>query len=231
MKNKYISPHIKMPSGRRIVVGDIHGCFYSLKALIETKVQLNTSDQLFLLGDYINRGKHSAKVLDYLISLVDNGYQIYPLRGNHEQMLLQAYGSGIDFFEDFLEHHNSVDLLNDRTDNYLNFCVQLDYGMFTQGFFLSHSGIFSQGENWMVDVRNMFSEVEIILNEKEVIENCTIVHGHNTVALASIVESVETKANEVNLDAGCVYTHQAGLGYLCALDLDEFILHKQKNID
>src|SRR5688500_13625324 len=77
--------------GRRWVISDIHGCLTTLKTLVEQRISLTKADQLFLLGDYIDRGKHSAGVLDYLMGLVSEGYQIYPLLGNHEQMLLDAW--------------------------------------------------------------------------------------------------------------------------------------------
>lgn len=36
-------------------IGDIHGCFDSLKELVENKIQLEKNDKLILLGDYIDR--------------------------------------------------------------------------------------------------------------------------------------------------------------------------------
>ncbi len=77
--------------GRRWVVSDIHGCFKTFKAIVEKRIELTKADQLFLLGDYINRGKDSARVLDYIIHLIQQEYQKFPLRGNHEQKLLNAW--------------------------------------------------------------------------------------------------------------------------------------------
>ncbi len=41
---------------RLFAIGDIHGCFDSLKELIESNIQLGKNDKLILLGDYIDRG-------------------------------------------------------------------------------------------------------------------------------------------------------------------------------
>ena len=64
-------------------------CFYTFKKLIEEKIQLSKLDQLFLLGDYIDRGPRNREVLDYILTLMDEGYKIYPLIGNHEYFVLR----------------------------------------------------------------------------------------------------------------------------------------------
>jgi len=54
---------IEKPSiGRRIAIGDIHGCFKTFKSLLENKIRLKEEDQLFLLGDYIDKGKRNKEV-------------------------------------------------------------------------------------------------------------------------------------------------------------------------
>ena len=50
-------------------IGDIHGCYDRLKALME-KIPIDCSrDTLVFIGDYIDRGPHSVEVVDYLIQL------------------------------------------------------------------------------------------------------------------------------------------------------------------
>ena len=62
-------------------IGDIHGCFDSLKELIESNIKLDKNDKLILLGDYIDRGNKSKKVVDYIINLQEKDYDITPLIG------------------------------------------------------------------------------------------------------------------------------------------------------
>jgi serine/threonine protein phosphatase 1 len=45
------SPPLTNSNGRRFVIPDIHGCYYSFKGLLD-KIKLAQSDHLFLLGDY-----------------------------------------------------------------------------------------------------------------------------------------------------------------------------------
>ncbi len=64
---------------RIFAVGYIHGCFRSFKTLIEDKIRFNSSDKLILLGDYIDRGTESKEVIDYILRLQQNGFDIIPL--------------------------------------------------------------------------------------------------------------------------------------------------------
>ena len=78
-------------NNRLFAIGDIHGCFDTLEELVNNKIQLKKSDKLILLGDYIDRGDKSKEVVEYIIDLQKKGFNILPLMGNHEAMLLDAY--------------------------------------------------------------------------------------------------------------------------------------------
>ena len=66
------------------VVGDIHGCFNTLQKFTE-----QNNDGLFIfVGDYIDRGKHSGKVLQFVERHIDCENYVF-LMGNHEQSLLR----------------------------------------------------------------------------------------------------------------------------------------------
>lgn len=228
-QKQYFPKFISQPNGRRFAIGDIHGCYNSLKGLID-QINLRENDQLFLLGDYISRGHHNAKVLDFIIALKNTYPRIYTLRGNHEEKLLLAYQQGIDFFEYYLEECNSLDLLNENLYDYLSFCDELAYCIITECHFLSHCGITKNSRMSFNDVRKMFPHVNIEIQD-DIINNHYIIHGHNATSLTDIEKSIREKHKVINLDSGCVYKEIAELGYLCALDLDSFILYKQKNID
>ena len=79
-------------SGRLIAFGDIHGQLEKLKRLLEI-VQPTTADQLVFLGDYIDRGPDSAGVVECLIQLAEQFPKTVYLRGNHEQVALDALHS------------------------------------------------------------------------------------------------------------------------------------------
>ena len=72
-------------NGRLIAIGDIHGCHAELVELLE---QLGPAkdDQFILLGDLVNRGPDSPKVLALARSL-----NAVSLLGNHELRLLNFW--------------------------------------------------------------------------------------------------------------------------------------------
>lgn len=75
-------------TGRRIFIGDIHGHYDGLMDLLDA-VSPAEVDQVYFLGDLIDRGPSSAQVLQFVRQ---SGYQ--SLLGNHEQLLLEAFPDG-----------------------------------------------------------------------------------------------------------------------------------------
>lgn len=72
-------------------IGDIHGCFTELKALL-AQVSFNKQvDQLWLTGDLVAYGPDSLKVLRFLYSL---GPSVHMVLGNHD-LHLMAIHAGI----------------------------------------------------------------------------------------------------------------------------------------
>lgn len=73
-----------------LVIGDVHGCYYSLKALVNRCWNAENT-HLVQLGDLINKGPHSGWCVRYWQELEQqNPGRITLLRGNHEQMYLDA---------------------------------------------------------------------------------------------------------------------------------------------
>jgi serine/threonine protein phosphatase 1 len=83
------------PSTSRIfAIGDIHGCNNKLLALLKRIPIDRDRDLLVFLGDYINRGPDSRKVLDTLLQVKATYGQVVFLKGNHEQALLDYVTTG-----------------------------------------------------------------------------------------------------------------------------------------
>ena len=76
-------------------ISDIHGHYDKLVELIE-KISPQKDDVFIFAGDYIDRGKHSCQVIEYLIEF-SKQYKCIFLKGNHEDMFLHAYcGNELD---------------------------------------------------------------------------------------------------------------------------------------
>ena len=56
------------------VIGDIHGCFESLQSLL-SQIPLKSDDQLWCVGDLINRGPQSLQVLQWAKKMIP-GYRL-----------------------------------------------------------------------------------------------------------------------------------------------------------
>lgn len=93
-----------MPTGVRVyAVGDIHGRLDNLKTLlgmIEDIEEALSADRAILvfLGDYVDRGAESSGVIEHLLNGLPDRFEKVFLRGNHEEMMLQALGD-IEFFD------------------------------------------------------------------------------------------------------------------------------------
>ena len=76
------------------IVGDIHGCAERLQALLakidEEMTARKDRAEIVFVGDYIDRGEHSADVLRFLYRIaVDYAGDVTCLAGNHERMMLE----------------------------------------------------------------------------------------------------------------------------------------------
>ncbi|MCK5516217.1 MAG: metallophosphoesterase [Desulfobulbaceae bacterium] len=78
------------------IIGDIHGCITPLLELLEYVE--DRADSIIFLGDYIDRGADSKKVVDEILELQRRHRQVITLMGNHEFMLrnyLLGYDEGM----------------------------------------------------------------------------------------------------------------------------------------
>lgn len=74
---------------RTFAIGDIHGCYEALVALIN-EIKPTADDTLIILGDYIDRGSNSKAVLETIIELQEQ-CNVIALIGNHEAMMRDVF--------------------------------------------------------------------------------------------------------------------------------------------
>ncbi|MFO1155161.1 MAG: metallophosphoesterase family protein [Rhodospirillales bacterium] len=119
-----MSARARIPPGRRVyAVGDIHGrvdLLFQLQRLIVQDATTAGGLDLVLvyLGDYVDRGPSSNRVLDRLIEMPLAGLRTIHLQGNHEAMML-----------DFVAGNPSaVWLMNGGIETLASYGVGLDDG-------------------------------------------------------------------------------------------------------
>ena len=81
-------PNLVKLDGKVTIVGDIHGQFFDLCAMIRKVDQVsdeNPNNKLLFMGDYVDRGPYGPEVVLFLLTLkVRYPTQVILLRGNHE---------------------------------------------------------------------------------------------------------------------------------------------------
>jgi len=211
-------------SSRLFAIGDIHGCFDSLKILMEEKIRIRKSDKVVFLGDYIDRGPQGKEVIDYIIHLLENGFHIVPLSGNHEAMLLDAYddpgnlplwiyNGGATTLRSF--HIRSIREIENK---YLRFFKGLKYWHETRKFIFVHAGFNDGLEDPFQDrfamiwqCRNHYSN--------PLLKNKIVVHGHRAVPAEICEMALKESYPVIDVDTGCVYRNFEGYGRLTAVEL------------
>ena len=166
----------------RYAISDIHGCFKTFRHLVENVIHLQPTDQLYLLGDYIDRGPDSKGVLDYIIGLQESGYDITALMGNHEDMMLQAL-EGKEYRNHWFLNGGkqtmtsfSESKLKAIPEKYWRFLHHLDLYVELEDYLLVHAGFDFHSPNPFQNHKAMLWIRDFDLDPKYT-QNKTVVHG------------------------------------------------------
>ncbi len=217
----------------RYAIGDIHGGSKTFQALLG-RLNLRPGDRLHLLGDYIDRGPDSRGVLDTMMRLTAVGYDVRPVRGNHEDMLLQSV-SGTD--EYWMEGWGTETLksfgatsLDELPDVYLTLLDQMPYIQSDENFVFVHAGL----DMTVADPLAESTPFAMVWGEsspfgRDRLEGRTLVTGHKIRPLPLIEASLLT--NNFQLDNGAFTAMQPNFGNLVALNLDTMELYIQRWCD
>ena len=215
---------------KKYVITDIHGCSQTFRKLVY-EIGPEKDDDIYLLGDYIDRGPDSRDVFDFIFELKAQNFRVHCLRGNHEQFLLDALDDMEEFQNWVTRNGGDTTLKSFGANNvreiprkYLDFVSGLPYYFDIGRFLLVHAGFnfyssdpFSDKEA-MIMIRNFVIDYDILGDRK-------IIHGHTPTRLSQIVKNLEdSDADVFNLDAGCVYKQASDMNHLVALELEEWKL-------
>ena len=216
--------------GRLFAISDIHGCFKPFYELVINTIKLEKTDQLILLGDYIDRGDQSKEVIDFIIDLSKKGFDITPLTGNHEVMLVDAYNNqeslplwlmnnGMSTLLSFgIEDIREIDI------HYLEFFTSLEYYMILGDFVFVHAGFNNYAINPFLDKNSMIWESSLSY-DNPLLSGKTIIHGHRPKTVSYVKRLIAEKSNVIPIDTGCVYDKEEGYGNLSALEIKSMTLY------
>ena len=211
-----------MSEEKIFVIGDIHGCLGMLKELINKIEWDPANDRLIFLGDYIDRGKNSKGVIDFILQLKKDSSHIQCLIGNHEQMFLD-YLSGVDrqssllngglstlkSYEEVRQSSNEPLIPSSHLDflSTLLPMIELEQYYIVHAGFRPHIKIKDQALNDMVWIREEFIYSDYNFGK-------VVIFGHTPLHSPLIMR------NKIGIDTGAVFGN-----YLTCLELPQKKFH------
>jgi serine/threonine protein phosphatase 1 len=214
---------------RLFAISDIHGCFKAFHQLIVNTIKLSKSDRLILLGDYIDRGDKSKEVIDFIIDLRQEGFNVTPLAGNHEVMLIDSYydpgmlplwlmNGGMSTLTSF-----GINDIRELDDHYLEFFKSLDYYLILGNIVFVHAGFDDLADDPFLDEQSMVWECRLSYNHPA-LSGKTIIHGHRPKTVSYVKEIISERSLVIPVDTGCVYGKENGYGVLSALEVNNMTI-------
>lgn len=213
---------------RRIFIGDIHGHYIGLRHLLD-KVVPNADDQVYCVGDLIDRGPQSAKVVSYVR---EHGFLC--VLGNHEQLLLDAFAKDRDSSQTLqawlysggqstlASYDNDVDLLSEHMDWFRTLPLYIDL----EDIWLVHAGldpalsVDAQTAEECCWIRDEFHRAsEPYFPSKLIITGHTITFTFPEIEPGQLVSG----PGWLDIDTGAYHPKS---GWLTAVDIDNEIVHQ-----
>ena len=225
-----------VPDGLRVyAIGDIHGRLDLLDSLLfrieaDERMRGAAQTQLIFLGDLIDRGPHSAGVVQRALEIAQSGRPARFLMGNHEEVFLKALDGSVEALRFFVKIGGRATILSygfSETEyaaldfaellpeliarvpaEHVAFLRRLEDRITIGDYLFVHAGIRPRvpvEEQSGGDLRWIRSEFLDFRGTHGPI----VVHGH------TITEEVEERANRIGIDTGAFAS-----GRLTALGLE-----------
>ncbi len=232
------------------IIPDIHGCAETFAMLLDQLIKPNKNDKLIFLGDYIDRGPDSKRVIDIIMDLQKREFDITALIGNHEDYCIKAWEEdknkktffgfhtkskiqkewevfgGKETLESFDAYRPS-----EIPEKYIDWMRNLDYYVKLEKFIVVHAGFNFKIDDPFSDKRSMLwvRDYEVI---PEKINNRRVIHGHVPVNLEFIDLAINNNSYKfIDLDNGVYMARKAGYGNLLALEVNSMEYVAQPLID
>lgn len=216
-----------------VVIGDVHGCVQSLAALL-LQLEDYADRQFVFIGDYIDRGPDSKGVVDRVLQFSQH-HDCVALRGNHEQMMLEAQqtgdvqlwvmNGGNTTLQSYGAPFNKLELPAQHYHFYNNTYLYYD----TPNYFFTHAGLPPDVSIAEAKADEEFED-SFIWTRSHVRANRVewekpVIFGHTPVPQPVM------KDRMINIDTGCVFSGLPDMGTLTALLLPEREVIQQPCLD
>ena len=206
-------------------ISDLHGCYDEFVELVGIIGFDSSVDNLYILGDVIDRGSNSVACLKH----IKRAKGMHLIMGNHEQLMLDYY-DGLDFYGNWYENggapvEEQLESLDDtERDKILSYLRKRPYyktvKVNDRRFFLSHAGL-----NINMQFKHQPREALLWSRERffrnDGIKGYVCVFGHTPTPHMHNMKSCSVwfdpdHEDKVCIDSACVFG-----GALAALRLDD----------
>lgn len=233
------------------IIPDIHGCAKTLRALFDHYISPSKEDELYFLGDYIDRGPDSKGVVDFLMDLEEQGFSLFLIKGNHEESCLEACRAehgrkgllgmrtpntakaawrrfgGNETMKSF-----GVKDLRDMPQKYLDWMSGQPAFRKLDKHILVHAGLNYDADDPLLDEYSMLWARDFA-PKPEKVDGRLLIHGHVPLSLEEIflMRDKPDEFGHIDLDNGVYMAGREGFGNLVALELNSMELFSQYNLD
>lgn len=182
------------------VIGDVHGCFFTLEKMLEN--WNSESEHLVFLGDLIDRGNYSSKVVLKCMQLQEFHQNCIILKGNHEYEFIEFYEKGThpnwirQCGEKTLQNFKENDLDLKKVYDWF---TSLPLNHETENLMLTHAGITETDDPYLEDHND-----SVLWNRKQ-LKNIGVLQIHGHTPLKNKKPLFDEISNSVNIDSGAVY--------------------------
>ncbi|PKP51570.1 MAG: hypothetical protein CVT92_12320 [Bacteroidetes bacterium HGW-Bacteroidetes-1] len=242
--------HNQSRMNNRWVIPDVHGCSKTLRSLFDNLIKPSKKDELFFLGDYIDRGPDSKGVLDFIMELQKKEYTIKLLLGNHEDFCIRAWEEdkkkkkflGIKVktkTQSIWEMHGGIDTLesfgakytSEIPEKYIQWMRETKLYFELEKHILVHAGLNFSIDDPLSDSYAMLwtKDFDVVPSK---IRHKKVIHGHTPVNLEFLDHVIKSPSYHfIDLDNGVYMINRAGYGNLLAYELNTGDYLVQSNID
>ena len=197
------------------ICSDIHGMYDKFIKMLN-KIEFSDNDNLYVIGDVIDRGSNSIKILQHII----NSHNIHMIIGNHENSMLDYY-RGKWVHESWADHEwfsfggestrkefNS--LSKSEKKHILDYLETLPDYKIIDNFILVHGGFYAESKIISLEdaLKNSNREEKVwnreFFEEDITIDGYTVICGHTPTKFFGS-DYIIHKNNKILIDCGCYY--------------------------
>lgn len=210
------------------IIGDAHGCFDELQALLSKIEKKDKNARFIFTGDLLDRGPKNVKMAEWAIKNIKGNEKYRAVCGNHDAGIADwvkdnkmgliypyHYGTEIDF-----KKANKVPLLKKYAKLVKSFPLYIEEEINGKIFVITHGYIPENYKRFDAydekeDIRSLFYwDRSALYGAESPITDVTVVCGHNPVILPEWIEAhpnheictVYIGESLINVDTGCFHS-------------------------